>query len=729
MPTYKIQLPDGRTLTTQAADEAGAIAGAQAWVKSNPKGSATYQARRQADAASPSLSGGVTQALTTMNRAIPGAGELTAGLGAAGSAIGNAFAGKPANLSGEFAKQRDTQQADIDQFKTDHPVLSDLATGAGYAVQAAPALASGGATVAPESIAGAGMTARAGRVAQTVTRNAMTGAKYAAVNGAAQPGKFGQRVRNAMAAVPIGAAAGVALPAAAGAVAAGGRAAMRIAAPVASVATEGAGAMSRAVTGKTVADQAAEVAPKAQASADQAALAELEAKGVTAQQLRQASTDASGKPITTGEAIGPSGITTGSRLVRRAGDTPDMADAVMAQRAADRGNRILGDLQTTTGIDPAAAKGGVDDLVAAGRANAKPLYDLALGDPAPVMNSQLADLAQRPAIKSAVKASIESAKNAGRDPNALGLAHIDNAPAAGSSGDVPTQGPATTYAAPTGQTWQDVKQKLSDMIEWDPAKVSRMTPAERTQNVDLQSGYKDLATALHDPETGVPGLAEADSAAGDYLQHKQALGDFSGQLFNTRVTPAQFDAQIQAAPDAVLPTAKAAVVSDLYNGVMNKTVKPGMFTVPAVRAKLASLFGDDAATEIAKRMQTEAKMQAAESRMRPNLNSPTSDVLGDQGDGGAAAVGNAVAGIATGHPIMGAVLGGVRGAIRDSVGAAMTPATQASRNAMGKLIFADPNDVADMLDARQGLPSGQPAPTIVPAAQAVVAAQAGQDQR
>src|SRR5678810_1003436 len=82
MPTYTIQVPDGRTVTAEAPDEATAMKGIQDWYKANPK----------AEAKAPELSTG-EKALDTVISAGSGVTKGTLDLGTAPAELATAGAG------------------------------------------------------------------------------------------------------------------------------------------------------------------------------------------------------------------------------------------------------------------------------------------------------------------------------------------------------------------------------------------------------------------------------------------------------------------------------------------------------------------------------------------------------------------------------------------------------------------------------------------------------------
>lgn len=183
-----------------------------------PAGAATAQAQAQG-AAETQTNGALGPAagfMATVNRAIPFADEMEAGIGAGLDTV----EGKAPNLGAAWKMERDRQTGMVDQFQADHPLISDLATGTGYAVQALPALATGGASLAADAPAAARAATVGGRVVQNAVRVgraapglATTGAAYSAANAFADRGSLEARTHAANDAVLPGAVAGVAIPA------------------------------------------------------------------------------------------------------------------------------------------------------------------------------------------------------------------------------------------------------------------------------------------------------------------------------------------------------------------------------------------------------------------------------------------------------------------------------------------------------------------------------------
>ena len=166
--------------------------------------------------------GQIGAAATTFTEAVPLADEA----GAAMAVVGDFISGNDRNPGRAWGRARSYQDGQRDELRARNRPASDLATGAGYAVQAVPAFASGGATMAPQAASATArpVLRRAAQGAATVGRNAAVGGAYAAANAAAGRGDVETRIKNAAAATGPGMIAGAAVPVALTAAGAGSRA-------------------------------------------------------------------------------------------------------------------------------------------------------------------------------------------------------------------------------------------------------------------------------------------------------------------------------------------------------------------------------------------------------------------------------------------------------------------------------------------------------------------------
>ena len=363
---------------------------------------------------------------------------------------------------------------------------------------------------------------------------AVTGGSLGAVNAASQPGTLQQRAQAADNAFLPGAAAGVAFPAAIGVGGAALRTTGNALRAVGAVGSEAVDAASRAMTGKTIVDQARPIPANVALAGQSNALGTLRSLGATPEGLLAAQQAAGGKPITTAEALGPQGVSQASGLIRRAGTAAQTADATMAARAADRGNRILGDIHATTGVDPEAAKGNVDAIVQAGRAKADPLFEAIRSRAEPISHPGLSQILSRPVVAKAVGAASDDLLNAGIDPQAHGF--VMGSPIARGPDPLPTPGPGDVARAladvkevrttPTGglframQELGGVKVKTADGSSVaGPDVLGALNGVRAPGLINNQAGMspENMAQALHDRGFFGENVADPSSAFADAL--------------------------------------------------------------------------------------------------------------------------------------------------------------------------------------------------------------------
>jgi len=547
---------------------------------------------------------------------------------------------------------------------------------------------------------GAGYVRGANSLAQATVRSAQVGAGLGALYGAgsAQDG-LGNRAKGAAVGGASGAVLGAALPAAVGAVRAIPGAARR--------------AGSAAVaTGQQVAQNFGHEVPEAAVTpqAQKRALdyvADLAAKAkVTPEQMEAHPGLAVGEPVTTAEALGRTGVAQATALARRTGTTGDIADGMFTNRAEGAPDRLLGHLSSVAKVTPEGAQGGIDAIVDAGRKRAKPLFDAALASPDPVWNPDLADLVKnRPVIRKAIGHVIDDLKNAGKDPTALeAILKTETAPRQVQPGRTIASPPTTTTTTvgvprPTAEAWDAVKKAISRQIERNPITGKPLPDTQSQGNFGVAAAERALTDAL---KTHIPGYAEALATSGDYLSVQGAFQRTSGSLFSTKTTPAQFEKLWQSwKSPAEMSAAKDALAAEIFNKAQNGQLRPGRLLVPAVRQKLATAFGQDAADEIIRRVQIQAKLAATGNRIRPGVNSTTAEATmagGEMdnalGDGAMRAGGHLLAG----RPFKAA--GALVNALAAPVRGAVTPIDQATRNEVGRILMQSPEETAAMLRSR-----------------------------
>ncbi len=155
----------------------------------------------------------------------------------------------------------------------------------------------------------------------------------------------------------------------------------------------------------------------------------------------------SGRGVTAAEAVGRPAQSGLGALAIREGQTGPAFEARIAARQIARPERLLGDVAEAGGIDPTFARGDMEALTAAGQRQAAPLYAAAEAQ-MPATSSRLEDLLQRPTIRDAFKEAQRMARNAGDDPNALGLVDMETPGAF--DRQLPPDAPSVAAAVPRG---------------------------------------------------------------------------------------------------------------------------------------------------------------------------------------------------------------------------------------------------------------------------------------
>jgi hypothetical protein len=146
--------------------------------------------------------------MATFNASVPGFDEIAAGASAGISTL----RGK-GSFGQNWQAERNFQEGQKAGLAERNPVGANLTTGLGYALQAIPALLSGGSTAAPQAVASGGLFGGLKRGGLTAAKNATTASLYGFGNAAADKGTGTERLKAANAAILPSAAAGVIAPA------------------------------------------------------------------------------------------------------------------------------------------------------------------------------------------------------------------------------------------------------------------------------------------------------------------------------------------------------------------------------------------------------------------------------------------------------------------------------------------------------------------------------------
>lgn len=414
---------------------------------------------------------------------------------------------------------------------------------------------------------------------------------------------------------------------------------------------------------------------------------------------------ASGKPFTSAEALGPQAQTQLMALARREGGTGTALAPAMAERGATRSQRVLDDMAQSAGIHPEAAKGNIDDLVAAGQAKAEPLFTRALSAPGPIWNADLARLAERPAVKKAMALAAEDLRNADISPASMGL-EID--PMMGATGAKQLQ--------PTAKAWDLIRRNLSGTVERD-AFGKPISDTISRGNHNINQATRDLTAAL---KTSIPGYGDALAVSGDYLSTKAAFTQGQKAILDGNVTEKQFADLVKKMDPGDREALKGGIANKLFELAQNGRLRPAQFLTPRAQAKLEAALGPQQAAAFTRNLDQEAAMAAFERRAVPSAGSPTAGLnqaMKEQDNfGQSQAAQDAADALLSGHGPRGiAMRVGGNWAMRQGTRAmdAMRTSglTTEGRDAAGRLLMLSPNDLAVALRTANTGPQGSLATT------------------
>ena len=403
-----------------------------------------------------------------------------------------------------------------------------------------------------------------------------------------------------------------------------------------------------------------------EATAQQRAAQYLAQQAANAPVVAPSTVPAANGGLTVAETLGQQGTGMAAALTRKPGIAGDLANDILGQRQAGRTDRLVQGFSDATGVDPNAARGNVEQMIAQGQDSVNPAYNAIRANPAPVMTPDLQDLATNDPH---VAAALNAVNNATR-----------NAP-----------------PVPTAATWLAVRQQLADNVERNPVTGS---PLPSYMNAQINSAAKDLGAAMND---AIPGFSNAQAQAALYKAPQASFNQARGMLFGG--TAKQTPADVQDLWDAAqTPSQQQAIQSafaaDFLDRAVNKnTLTPGLVNSPGVQQKLAIVFGPGAASKLSALAQQEQQMSQFAARVIPNGNSVTAEALnyGHEADGlGKAAMEAAPHLLAGPHGIPHAAVTFLKGATNGILSSAKTNGDIAFRNALAQQYLGDASSFTPM---------------------------------
>lgn len=395
-------------------------------------GGGTYQRMNLSGRGKRGMLDDVAGAVTTAIRSIPFADEVNDSLYAKALTAKDIVTGKLKAKSPEEVKAREREHFDAaqdrgkryaDDFRSRRPRAAAVSEGVGIAATAIPAMLTGGASLTATAPAAAPAAARGlmgglqklgqaasrvpvvGRIpAGAMTKGGVAGGLSGAIAALGGEGTLEERVDDMSRELPLSAGIGAGVP-------------------LALAGAAGLGGALKAIT--RPADE------KAAAQAGRV----LMRRAPEALNLEEAVPDDIRMPF---ERMGTGGETVARAVASVPGPGQDLARAALSERRGGARSRIVASLRRELGDDGSSFHGLKDSLDKQRLEESRPLYQEAF-DRAPPVESGLERLKARPSIRKAMRRGADLAHEAGEDPNALGLFHMED-PADWASAMPPARG-------------------------------------------------------------------------------------------------------------------------------------------------------------------------------------------------------------------------------------------------------------------------------------------------
>lgn len=598
-----------------------------------------------------SLAQSAADAVMTGERAIPFLSEATAGIGAP---IEAAFKGESIPKAyGDIRRQQDTQ---VGRLKGEHPIVSNLTTGAGYMAPALAAIFSGGATEVPAA-------ANAVRgVIPAAVKAATGGAGTAALYGASQPGSAHDRAARAASAVAPGAAIGLAVPAV-GALAHG--AVEHIAAPVVRTLIRGANAMGEGMGREAFLDAQKQAASRLREA--------LHKDGVTPEQIESAVHEWTSAGAGSPKLHAIAGRNTMALL--RAAAEKDEASNIAEQHAADVRGALSPSAQTRAAkLTPGENRTGAEyqtALKANQKSEAEAAYPAPYATPVQTTHEALAPL-RTPEGAKALNKAISTAReraphyeDSARELKELGGLKKYLADHAKYESDLAEfQNASKKSTAPLTATLKDgsvvplSKSVLSQVtgkmptanapVEPKPPEMSgasldrlRIKLSQRARSLFEKEPDKGGVVAKHAEAVDsmlndIEGMPEARAGFKTRAEQLRAMNDVRSALTEPTET---FAPKVAAMSKEAKESAQVRVRQMLQNafGRKSRDVLGGLTSVaesPAIKANLTALYGPEEAEGFTKFAKLKLKEFKTSQQIAPSTGSQTHGRgVGEEGTG------------------------------------------------------------------------------------------------
>lgn len=433
--------------------------------------------------------------------------------------------------------------------------------------------------------------------------------------------------------------------------------------------------------------------------------------GKTPADLRAAA--ASGKPITTAEAIGKPGEVAVGALARREGATPDALAGAVQARSASAPQRILSDYAAASGINPLAARGDIEGFIETNQKAADPLYTDAYKENQNISSPMLDRILETPAGKRALAAAREKMQN---DMSLMGTPDEDLMSQAAEGGtQLPAKGAASGMKL---RVYDYVKRSLDDQIsaayragnknEGNIINALKTSLVKQLDKADVTAAAGPNSVR---PEGGL--YAQARAKAGEYLSAQKQYEAGQEHILDANFPAKDFSDYYAKLGPADKQAYLGGVANRLFNLQQASKLKADIFKAPVIQQKLATVMGPEKAHQFLSNMESEAKMANFARTRVPGAGSPTAEYAAamsaqdspfNMSPGAIDFLGK----VADRGPVKGAISYGA-GKLKDAGAAWATRGMPVHvRDAAGKLLMADPRTSAALLEARARAAAVQP---------------------
>jgi hypothetical protein len=312
---------------------------------------------------------------------------------------------------------------------------------------------------------------------------------------------------------------------------------------------------------------------------------------------------------TAAEAMGPRGRTALGALARREGETGPALQGEIDVRRAGRDQRIQSDVGRATGVDPAAAREGVDALIEAGRARVRPMFDEALSSPDPVTSTRLTTILETPVAQRALRQVYEDMANNPDGPQAASVVRVN---------------PDGTHTLePTAAALDRLYKAVSQLPERDPITHRVLPDTVSAGNRNIETVRQALRSEFGRLN---PRWDEAVRSAGEYRPLESAFHDGGDMLFDNNITERQFGQRVGRLSPAEQPAFRAGIANRVFDMVQSGKLRPAALRTPRVRAKLETAVGREATNELLTALRSEEGMANFERRYGTQGGSITSEI-------------------------------------------------------------------------------------------------------